>query len=743
MNAKVASTIDKAFQDRTRSNFDKALSRLEDGIKKHPKALRLYTEAVDVAMEAGESLKALQFLKQAQRRLPEDGFELWTFAADKVGKYNDPIVGRYLVELAIKNGEVSTAGALLADLKDHTANELLQRVRTKKQAMSTAMGGGFADRDEIISYAITEALLCIRLDRFSEAMEGLMRILDEKPYTHKLLEPFLVDIERQHKNKGEAAFALGCCFLAGEKHAVAVEKLISATATTPALMPDAIKKIESLGDDMGIPLDTRNLKLAELHLAHNDTERAEELIRGVLDRDPAKASSIIELLENHVRANADDLTLQLLFVDAALGLGRRDTAIGQLKKISQKPHLRGDLVAWLEEKTQTPGTASELLLFFGETALAEGMHGRAIEIFKEILSHGIQDEPTIKELLTRHQSVPIIRHFLTDRFGRSTPQNTAPSAAFETFDEFDLAGGPEQTRPAEPEDGQSTAIKQVETKVEDAGPPPAPKKTDTDAAESQLEFGIDNHEFSLGDLDYGAPEEPELERSDSGPGESGGETDDLFAYLNKDFSQVDQPTETEPTSDVPPLAEPSDFAFTSNEDIVELAGEDPAGGTSDMDEDHPEDPPKDLDSLFEMFTGGRLDNRAALELIERALAAGRLDEMRTVLSFAPANIGEDVERKRLLAEYYLEIEKPLSALVALKTVNVNALDKDGRNKHLSRIAACYRALQNFEAAHSVYLRLLSDNPAAAEIERMAACNYDDYLRSVTGCAPALEKVSSL
>ena len=97
MNAKVSSTLDKVGQDRSRSHFEKALSRLEDGIKKHPKELRLYTEAVDVAMESGESLKALQFFKQAQKRLPDDMFELWTFAADKVGLYNDPIIGRYLV----------------------------------------------------------------------------------------------------------------------------------------------------------------------------------------------------------------------------------------------------------------------------------------------------------------------------------------------------------------------------------------------------------------------------------------------------------------------------------------------------------------------------------------------------------------------------------------------------------------------------------------------------------------------
>jgi tetratricopeptide (TPR) repeat protein len=742
MNAKVSSTIDKACQERSRSNFDKALSRLEDGIRKHPKALPLYTEAVDVAMEAGESLKALQFFKQAQKRLPDDVFELWTFAADKVGKYNDPIVGRYLVEQAIKNGEVATASSLLADLKDHTADELLQRVRTKKQAMSTAIGGGLADRDEVISFAITEALLCIRLNRFNEAMDGLKTLLEEKPYAHKMLEPFLIDIESHHKEKGEASFALGCCLLAADKPAAAVEKLVHATKITPALMPDAISKIDSLGDDTGIPLDTRNLRLAELYLAHGNKDRAEELIRNVLERDPANAVGIIELLESHVRSNTADLKIEFLFVDAALGLGRRDTALGQLKKIFQKHHLRARLMGWLEEKSQVPGTASDILLFFGEAALGEGMHGRAIEIFKEVLSHGVQDEPAIKQLLSRHLSVPIIRHFFTDRFGAPKTNEPAAGGGFETYDSLDLAGGAEITEPVERDHPRATTIRQVETKIDGKATPPPTQTPFAEMSAEDSELGIENHDFSLGGSGVNDPEEPFLERADS-PSPEGSGGDDLFDYLKKDFLDKPGTVDDGLSTGESAVDGPSDLTFAPKDDIVELAPEDLTGGAAAMDDQRIDETPRDFDALFELFSGGQLDNLAAIELVERALALGRLEEMKSALMFIPANIGEDIQRKRLLAEYYLEIEKPLPALIALKTINISALDKDQRKQHLSRIAVCYRALQNFEAAHSVYLRLLSENPATADLEQTAACNYDEYLRSVTGSAPALEKISSL
>ena len=144
MNPKASASLEKACQDRRRSNFKKALSRLEDGINKFPKELGLYTEAIDVSMETGEALKALQFFRKARQALPNDAFELWSFTVEKVGTYNDPIVGKFLLDYAINNEELSSAQAVLENLKDYTADALLERIRTKKQTLSSAIGDGFA-----------------------------------------------------------------------------------------------------------------------------------------------------------------------------------------------------------------------------------------------------------------------------------------------------------------------------------------------------------------------------------------------------------------------------------------------------------------------------------------------------------------------------------------------------------------------------------------------------------------------
>jgi hypothetical protein len=62
---------------------------------------------------------------------------------------------------------------------------------------------------------------------------------------------------------------------------------------------------------------------------------------------------------------------------------------------------------------------------------------------------------------------------------------------------------------------------------------------------------------------------------------------------------------------------------------------------------------------------------------------------------------------------------------------------------LLRIAECYRALHNFDAAHGVYLRIMSEHPGLSEVESLARSNYARYVESALGAAAALEKTTTL
>ncbi len=117
--------------------------------------------------------------------------------------------------------------------------------------------------------------------------------------------------------------------------------------------------------------------------------------------------------------------------------------------------------------------------------------------------------------------------------------------------------------------------------------------------------------------------------------------------------------------------------------------------------------------------------------------------MKRLLSFDPVNLGEDVARKYHLARYYLEEDRPLPALVALRTVHLNSLSREERKDFMLRIAECYRALHNFEAAHGVYLRIMTEHPGVPEAETLARANYARYIETAMGAAAALEKTTTL
>ena len=129
MGSKSLAILEKVHQERSRGDYDKALKRLSDGIARHPHDLQLYREAIDISLEAGESLEAIQYFKRTQHLFPDHYDDLWTHGVDKVRAFNDAIFGKFLLDVAIKKRELQSAADVLVQLKDHTANELLKRTR--------------------------------------------------------------------------------------------------------------------------------------------------------------------------------------------------------------------------------------------------------------------------------------------------------------------------------------------------------------------------------------------------------------------------------------------------------------------------------------------------------------------------------------------------------------------------------------------------------------------------------------
>jgi tetratricopeptide (TPR) repeat protein len=800
MNSKASAILEKACEERRRSNFKKAIDRLEEGVAKFPEEFALYTEAIDVGMEAGESLRAIQIFKKAQHKFPDQRFEVWTFAAEKVGSYNDSIMGRFLIEQAVKTGDLAAAASILENLKDHAVSDLLERIRIKKQTMTVARGAGSPGRGEIASFTLTESLLALRLGRLQGAMDGFVEAVGEDPGAAKKIESFLADYENRGDGKGETSFALGCCLAARADYAQALAKLSQAARTAPALAPRAIERIESFGETPDFPVDLRDLTLAQLYLAQGDKARAAGILAGTIARTPGRAADAVDLLRGAVETVDDDLDTQFVFVEAAFAAGRRETALGQLRKIYKDKRHAARLVQWLESRTQSQTGSTEVRLFFAETALNEGLFGKAIEIFKEILERGPQEEAIIRELLSRHQSVPSVRTFYNERFAASReeaktgefelercegqgfhPRETAApverSPAFASPEDGPAASAPESFQTVESLFHQTAAAKRARgdapaldfenrdfslTMHEPAAPaadcPPAaeapaaesPAETEIPAAEApemKIPAAAEDRRAEFPDAKRSPKAAPASEPETSAAGDAGGS--DLFEYLKRHSEEASGTaadlglTDATPVMESPAAEAACPEAAPVAETALEAAAPEAAVEPAAPIEEEAQEDYRNFDSLYRAFLAGRLDHARMLEAASLALDERRMDETKRLLSFEPSNLGEDIARKYHLARYHLEEDRPLPALVALRTVHLGSLSREERKDFMLRIAECYRALHNFEAAHGVYLRIMADHPGLPEAEVLARANYARYIETAAGAAPALEKTTIL
>jgi tetratricopeptide (TPR) repeat protein len=748
MSSKVAGILNRVLQDRRHGDYDKALKRLAEGIEKFPGDVSLHREAIDLALEAGESMRAVQLLKSAFRQVPDTYEELRAFGTEKVETFNDPILCKYLLDVAIKKRDFEAAGEVLEGLKDHTAGELLKRTRNKKQSLSTAGNHGF--KGEITVNTLAEAMLCVRSKRFQDAARTFVQILDDKPVEHKVLTPYLSTLQKKYPKKGGISYALGCGYLLSEKYEIGIAMVVQGAALAPTNADDAVKRIDALRGKHDAPDDLVELALAKLLIIKGDDHDATDRLNRLLEDDQAKAGSIIELLEPHVEEVGENLVLNYLYIETALLAGSNARALVQIKNIYQEARHRNDLLAWLDMKTQERFMTVEILARYGEMALEQQMFEKAIEIFRELLSQAPHEVHYVKELVGGYVKDANIKEFFDELAGtQPVAKQHDDDFSIEHYGsrDFSLDGHSEQAS-AEP-----SRPKKSESKKQAPTEPAQDEQDDTIEARRPTEPAQDEQDDTI---EAKRPTEPTPDEQNDGfldlPGADGhasvvpeepvSHEDRTETPLEREGADSDSGTE-ETTGDSESPQTPdvillgvSDLPEEEVRDVAESAKGQP-GATMDVEE------ADDFASRYEGFENGDLDNNEIIELVEKAARMGKVDEMKKLLSFKPENLAQEVKRKYYLSEYYLHEDQPLSALVILKTVNLNGLSKEERKAFLLKNAYCYQQLNRFDAAHSAYLKIMSEDPNFSAAEHMAKVNYEKHLQSSASGGPVLEKVSTL
>lgn len=774
MGSKISSILEKAAQERRRGDYDKALKRLKDATGKMRDEILLYQEGIDTALEAGESLQAIAFFKTAVRHIPSRYDELWSLGMEKVKSFNDPIFCKFLLDQAIKKRDFEAAEDVLTTLKDHTAAELLKRTRTKRQTLTTAGVGNHAFKGEMIANALAEAMLYLRSNRFQEAAKTLVQVLDDKPVENEGLTPYLTGLERKYAKKGGIKYALGCSCLYGEQYSKGVSKLVHGVSRAPTYADDAIERLEALVDVANVPRDHIRYALAKVMIIKGDEQNAAERLREILLEDSKEASAVLDVIEPHLGKTGDSLVLNYLFVEAALKAGSSSRALVQLRNIYQDRRNRGELLSWMDARASEQSLPADIMTYFGEIALEQEMYEKSIEIFRELLSQSPHEAHHIRELVAGHRKNAVVKTFF-EELGEPGEEPVDDDGF--TIEHF---GGRDFTLDSHT-GKRHLKKKTIDPKPEKPEAPEAAENEDTASAgeareaaaksvsQNDREESTENATWEEeaaptsggGDSeptpDEKAPGKPPViaagwqddgtgQEADTPPPDPPAEKDESEAEAVGSQPEPAAPRKTRTaakSSEADNAAESADLPGTPK---VIILGAPQGAAARPSEKSAPTvdaEAARDFDELYKAFENGDLGNREILDLIKRASQYGRIKEMKKLLGFRPKNVGQDIKRKYYLAEYYLRDDQPLSALVILKSVHLNGLSKEQRITFLLKIAYCYQQLSRFDAAHSVYLKIMAEDPDFAVAEDMAKINYQKYLQSSAGGAPILEKVTTL
>jgi tetratricopeptide (TPR) repeat protein len=884
MNSKISSVLEKAFQDKAKGNYHKALNRLNEALTKHADEVELYLEAADVCLEGGESLQATQFLKKAFSKFSAEKDRIDAFAREKLGKLGDPVLGKFLLDQAIKRRDLESGCELLEDLQDRTIRELLQRARTKKQTLSSAERGGHALKSEMVLNVMGEALLCLRLGRMKAAVQSFIELLDDKPVENEVLEPFFSSLEKKYPKAGRIRFAYACSLIYAQQYDKAMSRLVQGVRLEPTVAEEALERLRVLTETFEEPPTSLQDALVEILLAKGDVLRAGEILQESLANDSAQAKRVMDLMQPHVGEVSDSLVLHYLYMDAAIAAEQTKRIIEKIKMIRQSDSHRDDLYQWLEKKSSEQFLPADVMMMHGEMALELKEVDRSLEIFKAVISSSPGDAPVVLAMLEKYKGTePKLAEFYDDQAKKQ--QSNAPHQAdggveFEHFEnnEFKFSSGSQEELQIETEDEEPDAeagepAEQVVKPVElDPGPY---ARENGEELEDENTGDSDGEDISKSPLELGLEQAAEVAVKGSTPdilweeedadgvveleadkASSGAADDDSWLVLQSDSvmggetterpaseeqappetSVVETPTE-EPAAKTPAeepklqeTAPPEEAAsqisethvlnlarslrtagarlfFHVQDDIPEKPepeqpGQDrDAGSTapeldseteaapklSDAAEETPtvsesperddvatvdedsendsvidggEDPdvevavPTDspmtsgpdstdpFEEQFELFLDGKLDNDSILDLAVEALDRGKYEEARELLHFDPRNEAEELARKRHLIDYHMSVDRPITALEIIDSIDAKSLPDVARREILIKQASCHNKLSDFESAQAVYEKIADEFPSE-EVDKMAKSNNERIIKRQRGDALVLEKTTSL
>ncbi len=802
MNEKAASAQQKALQERKRGHFDKAVKRLEQAIAQFPDELDLVLDAVDACLEGGEVMQATNFLKVAQDKFPKDKDRVAQFVRDKLIAVHDPALARYVVENAVKRRELESALEHLEQIPDHVARDLLARTKTKKQSLKSASHGGYSLRSEMFTNDLLSALLSIRLDNLKEGMAALIEIIDEKPVEAKMIQPFIASLESKQPKAGRIRFANACAFWAGGNEVDAIARFVESAKLDPTVVQSSIDRLQALREKSKFKPKV-DRALAEVLLIKGDYDATAMVLRGYLAENNDAGREVIMLLKPFLDPAHGVNECVWVALDAALALDQSAIAMEILRPLHQRGSCTPDLYARLEGASKDGFFATEIMMFHAALALELKDFPRAVEILNAVVSSSPQDVHAVLGLADKHRaSHPGLEELCRKHMQAEETEAIADGDSdFQNFDndEFSFEGtakkdGIERTssaRPASPKPAddkpasrfaeerkqpveKQSFIESRELSFDDDGTP-ASAKADEPIDQSADEVDTDGFETSS-DLRLSTPREAKLAstreaekpsaaapamsaarpalklRPAAGPGITEAHVENVARRLGDAgataFFHIDGADEVDVEESPIHTAEVATASASATEEVpanADVADVVDAIADAPVTEQavHDAEPASPVAAAQPEPAAAAEPEPSVVERIERAVEAGRVDELHDLLAFEPKNDEERFAQRFYEAEYHTLCNRPLPALEILTKLAESSLTESQNERVWFKTAVCQRSMDDFAGANETLKRLVDAFPGRAEYERLARRNYEQFVGEQANEVAVLQKTTSL
>jgi tetratricopeptide (TPR) repeat protein len=649
MDGKAASSLEKILILKNKGSSPKAIAKITDLIGKYRQEAQLYIEAIDICLEAGESLTAWKFFKKASSASSECHDKVWAFAKEKIKFRNDPVLAKLLMEQAIRKRDLDSGRQIVHNLENHTAKELLSRTHVKKKTLMSNLNGEYALKGDLLINIFSEALLLQRVGRTKEAMQALVHILDEKPIENDVIEPFLIQLEKTIGGNSSIYYALGCCSLISELYRVAITRFSQSIHINHAFLPDCIERIERIRhSDTPLPEDLE-LVLAEAYLMQDENEQASGLLHHVLDNQPEKAAVVLDLTVKYTAEQKDPRHLHFTCIEAAILSKQNNRAADQITELYENRERRFELLEWLDRKYSDHMLPSDILLYYGRIALQQRLYEKAIHVLTDVTEMSPVDVPAICRLLEEHRDANQDIRKLYDRLYCQLSPNGSDSSEIDHFEKSEFSFSSLRKDPSQPLDLSAAPL-------------------------------------------------------------AGSGSQAIGTFIE---------TETR-------IAEPRRCG-------ARAIAEEPPSRIS----------PEDFNDRYVSFLEGCMEDEEIISLIDDAFTQGENERLPRLLSFKPAGLAEEMQRKLHLTRFYLLKGTPLEALAVIKSIAVDSVPQQVKKDVLLKLAACYRRVHMYEAAHSALLKLKCEHPDSSAIDRLLKNNYSDYLNQQSSGAFILEKTGHI